>query len=796
MKSLLLLLCIFFAGCAADAPSLLSQRDFQPGKMPDHRILLPNGWMLSPAGTSVSVGDLPLGMDISPDGKFAAIVNSGESGATISVIDLVKKENVQTIRMVSLWNGVRFLHGGNEFYVTTGNENSVIHFELGNGIAEPVDTIQLGKKFPAENISPTGLDVSRNDSTLYVVSKGNNSVYKIDRVRKTILLTLQLEHDLYSCLYDDDRGVLFVSEWGGKEIAVVNADSLRLIRAIPVGDHPTEMAETKDGKRLFVANANNNTVSVIDIGAGKVIETISTALSPDALNGSTPNSLALSAGDKTLFVANADNNCLAVIDISKFGQSRSKGFIPTGWYPTEVRVVDGALLVTNGKGEISKANPHHEYIGGLLRGTLSFIPSPTNTDLEHYSAEVFQNTPLTRTSTAPQRETNNPIPLHEGDASPIKHVFYIIKENRTYDQVFGDISRGNGDSSLCIFGADVTPNEHAIADEFVLLDNFYVDAEVSADGHNWSMAAYATDYVEKTWPTFYGGRGGEYDFETEGITTPTEGYIWDNCIRHDVSMRNYGEFYYNDEKSKQWVVSATGLRGRTSPDFYGWDLNYPDVERAKAWEREFTQYEMGDSLPQFEIIRLPNDHTAGTRKGGHSPRAMVADNDQAVGMVVDRISHSKYWKESAIFILEDDAQNGPDHVDAHRSTALVISPYIKHHFVDHTMYSTSGMMRTMELILGIPPMTQYDASATPMYFAFTPQPNLVPFDLRKPRIDLHEKNALGVYGQRSMAAMNLRREDAAPDHEFNEIIWKSVKGSTSAMPAPVHSAFVFVHDED
>ncbi len=782
MKSFFLFLCLVFAGCAVHAPSLL------PGKISDHCVLLPNGWMLSPAGSSVSVGDLPLGMDISPDGKFAVIVNSGESGAAISVVNIAKKENTQTIRMASLWNGVRFLHNSDEFYVTTGNENSIVHFALHHNIAEPADTIQLGEKFPAENISPTGLEVSPDDSALFVVSKGNNSIYKIDRALKTISASLRLDHELYSCLYDASRHVLFVSEWGGKKIAVVEADTLRVMMEIGVGDHPTEMTETKDGSRLFVANANNNTVSVVDIAAGKVIETISTALSPDALNGSTPNSVALSADDKTLFVANADNNCLAVIDIEKSGQSHSKGFIPTGWYPTEVRVVNGELLVTNGKGEASKANPHGEYIGGLLRGTVSFIPLPANAELEQYSAEVFRNTPLTRTSATPQRGPDNPIPVDIEHSSPIKHVFYIIKENRTYDQVFGDIPRGNGDSSLCIFGADVTPNEHAIADQFVLLDNFYVDAEVSADGHNWSMAAYATDYVEKNWPAFYGGRGGEYDFEEEGITSPSEGYIWDNCVRHGVSLRNYGEFW-SDGK-----VTAKGLEPRTCPDYRGWDLKYPDVERAQSWEKEFAQYEAGDSLPQFEIIRLPNDHTAGTRKGNLSPRAMVADNDQAVGMVVDRISHSKYWGESAIFILEDDAQNGPDHVDAHRSPALVISPYIKHHFVDHTLYSTSGLIRTMELILGLPPMTQYDAGATPMYFAFTPTPNLEPFDLRAPHIDLHEKNALGAFGQRRMEAMNLRIEDAAPDNQFNEIIWKSVKGSASVMPAPVHSVFVRVHE--
>jgi hypothetical protein len=363
--------------------------------------------------------------------------------------------------------------------------------------------------------------------------------------------------------------------------------------------------------------------------------------------------------------------------------------------------------------------------------------------------------------------------------------------------VFGDLPQGNGDSSLCLFGRDITPNHHALAEEFALLDNYYEDAEVSADGHNWSMAAYASDFVEKTWPTLYGGRGGEYVFEKEGISSPSAGYIWDNCIRHSVSLKNYGEFIYEDDTTNgKSRVKASGLLGRTSPNYRGWDLEYPDVKRAEVWINEFDACERGDSLTQFQIIKLPNDHTAGTKKGLLSPRAMVADNDRGLGMIVDRISHSKYWKESAIFVLEDDAQNGPDHVDAHRSIALLISPYTKRKSVDHAMYSTSGMLRTMELILGLPPMSQYDASATPMFASFTSSPDLTPFVARDNIIDLREKNALGAFGQERMEAFNLYREDAAPDVEFNEIIWKSVKGGASEMPAPVRSAFVAPGERD
>jgi hypothetical protein len=402
-----------------------------------------------------------------------------------------------------------------------------------------------------------------------------------------------------------------------------------------------------------------------------------------------------------------------------------------------------------------------------------------------------------------------------GEPSPIKHVIYIVKENRTYDQVLGDMKEGNGDPNLCLFGEDVTPNQHALAREFVLFDNFYVDAEVSADGHNWSMAAYATDYVEKTWPTNYSSRGRTYDYEGQKkISRPTGGYIWDYCQRAGVSYRSYGEFVSSREgkpggggetganpnatPKRENYTNEAALQGHFSPTFPSWDLTIPDVERVKAWAAEFHEYEKNGQLPQFQIVRIGGDHTQGTRPGAPTPRAHVAENDQAVGMLVETVTQSeRYWKDTAIFIVEDDAQNGPDHVDAHRSIAFVISPYTKRNYVDSTMYTGSGLIRTMELILGLPPMSQYDAAAMPMYNAFTDKPNLKPFKLLPARIDLAEKNpANAPAGQRS-AQLDFSKEDAAPDIEFNEIIWKGVRGAHSQMPAPVRSAFVrAVADDD
>jgi YVTN family beta-propeller protein len=581
------------------------------------------------------------------------------------------------------------------------------------------------------------------------------------------------------------------------------------------------MAFSKDGARLFVACANTNAVWVIDLAARAAKEQVSVALYPNAPAGSTPNALGLSPDGGTLLVASADNNAVAVVDVSRPGTSVVKGFIPTGWYPTAVQYSrDGKrIYVLSGKGLTSQANPRGpnpgvhtgdgQYAGSMLLGSLSVVPVPNDAQLAAHTRKVLEVTPYTDAArlAPPRAPANSPIPRKVGDPSPIKHVFYVIRENRTYDQILGDFEKGNGDSSLCLFGEDVTPNAHALAREFILLDNFYVDAEVSYDGHAFSTGAYATDAVEKIWPMNYADRGGRYLSEGGGpmrnaygnLDAPEQGYIWDACVRAGISVRSYGEFVLqkgaSGEASDQaggppYRASVPGLEGRVNPDYPPFDLSIPDNRRIDIWLKEFRQYEENGKLPALSIVRLGGDHTSGTKAGFPTPRAMIAENDVALGRLVETISKSRYWKESAIFVLEDDAQNGPDHVDAHRSVALVISPFAKRRAVDSTLYTTSGMLRTMELILGLPPMSQYDAAATPMYNAFQPQADPAAYAHREARVPLDERNDPAAPGAKESAAMNFTEADRTPELELNEILWRSVRGADSSMPPPVHAAFV------
>jgi hypothetical protein len=503
-------------------------------------------------------------------------------------------------------------------------------------------------------------------------------------------------------------------------------------------------------------------------------------------------------------VANADNNSLAVFDISDIGESRSLGFIPTGWYPTSVKVVGQKIWITNGKGSSSYPNPQGpnpylprtdstQYIGRMFMGSLTVIGEPDETALKVYTEAVYRNTPYSGDLEMQYKgEEGNPIPQKVGDPSPIKYVFYVIKENRTYDQVLGDVPEGNGDPELCLFPEVVTPNQHKLARDYVLLDNFYVNAEVSADGHNWSTAAYANDYIEKTWPTNYGSRGGTYDYEgSREIAFPSKGFIWDYCQRAGVSYRNYGEFVQGDA-----ARNMESIKGHFDPDFPRYNLNIPDMVRFEKWREDFDSLVAIGAVPQFSVLRLPNDHTAGARVGMPTPRAMVAENDLAVGKLIEHISHSPVWEASAIFILEDDAQNGPDHVDAHRSTAFIASPYAKRNTRVSTMYSTASMLRTMELILGLPPMSQYDAAATPMWECFTSVPDFSPFTCLDATYDIHEMNTEENRISRLSDSFNLEVMDAAPDHLFSEVIWKAVRGLDSEMPSPVRSAFILQQPEE
>lgn len=777
------------------------------------RVQLPNGWFLSPAGNSIPLSsDLPLNMAVAPDGIHAAVTNNGNGHPTIDLINLREQKLVATINVNDAWLGLAF--SKNYLYASGGNDDIIIRYQFTGKSLINKDTLVLGRPWPNDKISPTGLTLDEKHARMYVVTKENNSLYVCDTKTMKVLNKVALSAEAYTCILNPVKRELYISAWGGRKIWIYDTQKELLKDSVNTGDHPTDLAVDAKGKWLYVANASSNSVSVINLNSREVVETLHTALSPDAPIGSATNSVVLSANGKILYIANADNNYLAEFDVSYPGNSHSLGFIPVGWYPTCVRVWGKQILVTNGKGMSSMSNPYKpvakpsfddakykksnnsvqspvspiKYIGSMFKGTLSVIPVPTPAIQSNYTRQVYDNTPYSKErELAPSGESGNPVPVKVGGTSPIQYVFYILKENRTYDQVLGDMPEGNGDSSLCLFGKKITPNGHKLAKDFVLFDNFYVDAEVSADGHNWSMAAYATDFVEKNWPSNYAGRGGNYDFDgSRPIANPPLGFIWNYCQRAGVSFRNYGEFM-DTGKPTLGLLREDEHYCKAYP---GWNLAIRDIYREKVFEHDFDSLLVKQNVPHFNTIYLPNDHTSGLSKGAYSPIAQVADNDLALGRLVDHISHSSIWKESVIFVLEDDAQDGPDHVDAHRSVAWVISPFVKRHSVNHTMYSTSGMLRTIELILGLPPMSQYDAAATPMWNCFQAIPDSTAYTAHDAIVDIDQRNTAWNKEAKQSGSFNFAKADAVPDRLLNEIIWKAVKGSQQRMPEPRRSAFV------
>ena len=433
-----------------------------------------------------------------------------------------------------------------------------------------------------------------------------------------------------------------------------------------------------------------------------------------------------------------------------------------------------------------KSEKEVQYIGGLMKGTLSIIHTPSEKQLGLYSKAVYENTPYTKLNEDKSNaEIGSVIPQKLGDPSAIKHVFYIVKENRTYDQVLGDVKEGNGDPSLCLFGEKYTPNLHALTKEFVLLDNFYVNGEVSADGHNWTFGGYANDYLEKNWVTSYGGRGGEYDAEgTRAIANNKNGFIWDFAKRAGVSYRTYGEFADN------YKPNLPVLKDHFCPYYTSWDQSVRDTTRVGQWKRDFDSLLAIQKVPQLNTLRIINDHTEGLKLGRPSPYAHVADNDLAVGMFVDYLSKSSIWKESVVFVVEDDAQNGPDHVDAHRSTIYIAGGFVKRGFVDHTPYSTSSVLKTIELILGMPPMSQYDAGATSLWRCFDKTANAKGFTMKPLQADINEINTVHSAMQRKSETFNFKKEDSINDNDFNEVLWKGLRGENAKVPAPKRAAFL------
>jgi DNA-binding beta-propeller fold protein YncE len=794
-----------------------------PGLLADGFVQLPNQWRLRPAGKQIEVGNFPVNAVLHPSGQYLAVLHAGWQEHEIAIIDLnrARQKIVNRVVIDQTFYGLCFSPDGRRLYASGGEYELVHEFEFTRGILSNPRTIHLagaGDKLVVGGLAmdAAGRDIfaccTWGDIVVRVPAENpeNRTVIHVGKARPEVKeakpkgdppsppdgrkdpkdgdprkkeppkgLADPGVHP-YACLPHPNGKHLFVSLWADAHIAVIDLDRNEVVKRLPSAPHPTEMVIDIKSKSLYVACANSTQVSVYDLDSFDAIQTINCALYPVAPSGNTPNSLTLLPDGPILLVANADANNISVFNVADPRKATPLGFIPAGWYPTAVRFnsIDKKIYVANGKGLSSKANrggpnPNQptrslgEYIGALFKGTVSVIDMPTPDAMATYTKQAYACSPLKKDADPRNEEieSENPIPRKLGDKSPIKHCIYIIKENRTYDQVFGDIPQGNGEKELCLFPEPITPNHHKLVKEFVLLDNFYVDGEVSADGHEWSMGAYATDFIERYWPLSYrGSPRGRFGYPAEGnmdyAARPAGGYIWDRCAEANVTYRSYGEWIANGKKNadgtfEESKATVKALEGHFDPKFRGYDLDYPDVKRAERFIEELHRFEKEGSLPQLTILRLPNDHTSGTREGKPTPTAQVADNDLALGMVVEALSKSKFWKETAIFVVEDDAQNGPDHVDAHRVVALVISPYTKRRYVDSTMYSTASMLRTMELILGLKPMSQFDAAAMPMYRSFTGKPDFTPYAHEVPKADLKAVNVAGAWGQKWSERANL-----------------------------------------
>jgi DNA-binding beta-propeller fold protein YncE len=821
-----------------------------PGPQPDGSVLLHNQWSLRPAGQQIELGSLPINVAVHPNGQFAAALHSGYGPHEVVIVDLKARTVVSRAPLHDSFYGLAFSADGAALFCSGGGDEVIHRFDFLNGKLSGDTEIKVRDR--SLRGVPCGIAVDRAQRRIFIANVWGDCASEVELgpPLKTTDFSLgtkpahlamapvippedfdttaaekraeagfygaDADHTFpYACCLDEKRQRMYVSLWSQAAVKSIDLKTGSVLDTWPVEEHPCEMALTRSGKILYVANANRNTVTVLDTATGTSQETIWAAFFPDSPPGSTPNSLALSPDEKTLFVANANVNAVAVFDVSTPRKSRSWGFIPVGWYPTSVRVTpDGKrLLVANGKGATPKANPRGpyvagkkpaEYIAGLYSGTLSVIELPSKerweAQMAAWTADAYSCTPLKAgaavTAAAPP---GNAIPAKVGDSSPIKYCIYVIKENRTYDQVLGDMEQGNGDAKICLFPESVTPNQHKLARDFVLLDNFYADAEVSASGHEWSMAAYCTDFVEKTWPMNYGhNRNGKFPYPAEGmfpIASPATGYLWDRAKESGVTYRSYGEFVSTDQPAdKPGRARVKNLVGHIDPMYRGFDLKYSDLDRADRFIAEFKRLEAADEMPRLQIVRLPNDHTHGVTLAFPTPIEYVKQNDVALGRIIDAVSHSKYWPQTAFFVVEDDSQNGSDHVDAHRTTAFVASPYARHGGTDSTMYSTTSMLRTIELILGLKPLSQFDAAATPMFGAFQAEADARPYEAVLASVDSGEKNKSTAWGAK--LKMNFAKEDQADDFLLNEVIWKSVRGPASEMPAPIHAAFVFPHKDD
>ena len=822
----------------APAAFLLTSQNAPPervGPISGGRFLLNSGWVLEPAGRQIPLSTFPMATALSPDGRFVLILHGGYRKPSIAVHTRATLEPVSTYELDDAWLGIHFAPGKSGLFYVSGGSRSCV-YEL---FLSPEGAIEARRTFPfvpeadRKHTDFTGdVTMSPDGRLIYAAALYRDSIWVINPQSGMVIEEFKSAHRPYRVLFHPEGKSFFVTGWGDGILWQHDANSGKVLARYPLGPAPMDMlwrtrpaaAESEPGEaaaapdpyvaRLYVTLSNTNTVAVLgETGSGSLrnVERINVALSPLSPAGMTPSALALSPSQDRLYVVCSDANAVAAVDVTST-RSRVLGFIPTGWYPAAARAFDdGSLFVLNGRGRGSFPNPQgpnperraapthlgirsDQYVGVLQNGSASLVPPSDAAQLNAFTETVMRNSPY--------RERNlydagipagSPVPNVPGEASPIRHVIYIVKENRTYDQVLGDLGIGNGDPSLTLFGEPVTPNHHKLAREFVLLDNFYVNADVSADGHNWSSAAIAPAYVQRMWPNSYAARRRHYDYEGgERAAAPPAGYIWSNALSAGLTVRNYGWWSSNitpapAEGPHIANVRDASLKPHTAPHYRAYDLAYRDIDRAAAFIAELREFEKKGEFPRFVTMRIGNDHTSGAASGRLSPKAQVADNDRAFGMIVEAMSNSKFWPHTAIFVLEDDAQNGPDHVDSHRSPAYVISPYTRGRGIDSSMYNTVSMLRTMELILGLRPMTIHDAGARPMFAAFNAKPDPRPYKALDAGHPLDERNPSNTPLAARSDRMDWAEADEIDDNELNAILWLAIKGTPP--PAPVRSFF-------
>jgi YVTN family beta-propeller protein len=833
LKSLAVVLCLLGLASSSAADEVTPV-----GRTTDGSYLVPTTQLIQPAGETLTFGGRAIDLALSPDSK-TLFVKYGQ-GILIVDAETWKIRDQISVGEGGSIHGITVRRDGSRVYVT-GNYNMLWDGEISStGTVTFTRKINLPGPGGRSYSNPCGVGLSPDQKTAFVCLSLKNSLAIVDLESGKLVRELAVGIAPYDVAVSPDGQTAYVSNWGGRPpgkadrtansagtavlvdkrgaaltgtISVVDLKQNREIREITTGLHPSGLALSMDGRTLYVANANSDTISVIDTGTLRVSETVPVRPDPGLPFGSQPNGLALSNDGQTLYVANGGNNAIAVVALRGGSRTNSAvtGFIPTGWFPGAVATDGKQLYIANVKGFGSRFDRENgkAWAVGWSLGAVSRVAIPTDDQLKDYTARALADARVPQALRAWERAQTGknpvPVPEHLGEPSVFEHVVYIVKENRTYDQFLGDLPKANGDPKLCMFGREVTPNHHRLAEEFVTLDNFYCNGVISADGHRWVTEGNVMAELEKGIIGLPRGDGSGAD----PLNFSSSGFIWDDVLLHGLSFRNYGEMgrggYSTTRTGPQrnttkdmlenpdayqltYVPSSPVevLKTYSSPRYPGWELNIPDVLRARAFLQELKDFEKKGRWPSFIFVYLPNDHTG----GGPTPRAQIADNDLALGQIIDGISRSKFWPSTCVFVIEDDPQSGLDHVDGHRSICLVASAYTKRRKVVSQFYSQTSVLHTMELILGIPPMNQLDALAPVMYDCFTNAPDLSPYtalpnqvpldETRKPLAQLHGKE---LYWAKQLAAMRFDQPDLNDDNVLNRIIWHSVKGVDAPYPA-------------